>query len=435
MTESPEQEPAIPPPPSQRIGALSVRLCRDPRDFAGLRHQWQALQRRCATATPFQSHAWLLSWWLSYGGGGRLRVVLVRRDGELIAAAPLMLVHRPLPLLVPMGGQISDFGDILVDDEQAETAITALERGLHRAARHAVIELREVRPGAAAERLYEAWTGARRRLADSVCLELPAVPVEEILKRLPAGRAQRARAGLGRIDALKIEDCAVPEHEVPAAVDHLLRLRELQWRGSGATAEHPEPRLAEHLARAIRRMVRDGEASLTEFRLDGEVVAASVALHSGYLTGSYLHGVHPGLREKDVDVTTLLLRHEVELAASTGGRVLSLLRGDEPYKNHWRPRAVINQRLLLAPSGLEAALRLRASQAARRESTAGTVGTRFPPVPSFDPALPLVHGATFTAGRLVAGVRKRLRGGAPARVPHPAPPVSAAEVTQPVRDR
>ncbi|MEW2085427.1 GNAT family N-acetyltransferase [Streptomyces sp. NPDC005283] len=355
---------------------VSVRLCRDPRDFAGLRPEWEALQRRCATATPFQSHAWLLSWWLSYGSGGRLRVVLVRRGGRLIAAAPLMLVHRPLPLLVPMGGPISDFGDILVDDEHTEIAVTALERGLYRAARHAVIELREVRPGAAAERLYEAWTGARRRLTDSVCLELPAVPVEELVKRLPAGRALRLQAELREIDALKIENYAVPEHEVPAAVDHLLRLHELQWRGQGVAVEHLKPRFAEHLARATQRMVRDGEASLTEFRLDGEVVAANVALQSGYLTGGYLHGAHPGLREKKVDVATMLLRHDAELAARTGRRVLSLLRGDEAYKSHWRPRAVINQRLLLARSGLEPVLRLRAAQAERRESGAGAVKTR-----------------------------------------------------------
>lgn len=32
-----------------------------------------------------------------------------------------------------------------------------------------------------------------------------------------------------------------------------------------------------------------------------------------------------------------------------GGRgTLSLLRGDEPYKHHWRPEPVVNQRLLLA---------------------------------------------------------------------------------------
>ncbi len=44
-----------------------------------------------------------------------------------------MLVHRPMPLLVPMGGAISDFFDVLVDDEEARSAITALERGLDRA--------------------------------------------------------------------------------------------------------------------------------------------------------------------------------------------------------------------------------------------------------------------------------------------------------------
>ncbi len=33
-----------------------------------------------------------------------------------------------------------------------------------------------------------------------------------------------------------------------------------------------------------------------------------------------------------------------------GGRrgTLSLLRGDEPYKHHWRPERVVNRRLLMA---------------------------------------------------------------------------------------
>ncbi|MCX4819048.1 GNAT family N-acetyltransferase [Streptomyces sp. NBC_01142] len=358
--------------------AISVRLCRDPHAFAELRPEWDELQRRCATATPFQSHAWLHSWWLSYGARGLLRIVLVRRDGQLIAAAPLMLVHRPMPLLVQMGGAISDFSDILVDDEHAQCAIKALERGLHRAARLAVIDLREVRPGAAAERLYESWTGARRRLADSVCLELPAAPIDELVKRLSTSRAQRIRAKLRKIDALKIEDYTVPGHEVPDAVRHLLRLHELQWRGRGITAEHLRPRFSEHLVRATRWMVRDGDAALTEFRLDGEVVAANVALQSGHLTGGYLYGAHPELRERKVDVTTMLLRHDANLAASTGRRVLSLLRGNEPYKNHWRPQSVVNQRLLLAPAALEPALWLRASQAGWRGRAAGAVNTRFP---------------------------------------------------------
>ncbi|GAA2241639.1 GNAT family N-acetyltransferase [Streptomyces amakusaensis] len=362
-----------------RAGAgPTVALCRDGHAFARLRPEWDALQRRCADATPFQNHAWLESWWLSYAAGGRLRTVLVRLDGRLIAAAPLMLVHRPMPLLVLLGGAISDYGDILVDDEHRDVAIGALADGVRRAAPGAVTDLREVRPGAAAERLYESWRGGRRRLADSVCLELPAAPMAELLQRLPAHRAQRVRAKLRRIDSLKIEDRTVTEDEVPAAMAHLLRLHELQWRGRGVTVEHLRPRFAEHLVRATRRMVREGAADLTEYRRDGEVVAASVALLSGRLTGGYLYGAHPGLREDKVDVATMLLRHDADAAAASGRRVVSLLRGDEAYKNHWRPEAVANQRLLMAPPGLEPLLRLHTARAAWRDRAASAVNARLP---------------------------------------------------------
>lgn len=361
-----------------RDTGLVVTLCRDPLEFAGLAAQWDALHRRCATSTPFQSHAWLHSWWLSYGTPGRLRVVLARRAGRLIGAAPLMLVHRPIPLLVPLGGAISDFFDILVDDGEATDAVVALERGLDRAARHAVIDLREVRPGASAQLLYGIWSGARSRLTDSTCMELPAEPLSTLLERMPGSRAQRVRAKLRRIDALRIECRAVPEQGVADAVGNLLRLHELQWRGRGGNAEHMRPRFAEHLVRSVRRMVRDGDASVTEFRLDGEVVAANMSLQSAHLTGGYLYGAHPGLREKKVDVATMLLREVSQQASDTGRSVLSLLRGSEQYKNHWQPVTVVNQRLLLARSVLEPALRLRLAQVAARDRAAVAVKTRLP---------------------------------------------------------
>ncbi|MFI2208763.1 GNAT family N-acetyltransferase [Streptomyces sp. NPDC020141] len=356
----------------------AVTLCRDPRAFSRLGPDWDGLWRRCSSATPFQSHAWLDSWWRSYGGRGRLRTVLVHQDGRLIAAAPLMLVHRPMPLLVLLGGAVSDYGDVLVDDDRAAPAVEALAAGVRRAARRAVVDLREVRPGAAAELLYESWQGGRRRLADSVCLELPAVPMAELVQRLPAHRAQRVRAKLRRIDALKIEDRTVTEEEVPDAMAHLLRLHELQWRGRGVTVEHLRPRFAEHLVRATRRMVRDGEADLTEYRREGEVVAASVALFSGGLTGCYLYGADPGLREHKVDVAAMLLRHDADAAARAGRRAVSLLRGDESYKNHWRPEAVASRRLLMAPAALEPVLGLHAARSDWRDRAAGAVNSRFP---------------------------------------------------------
>lgn len=124
--------------------AVTAELVTDERVFAALAPAWGRLHARCAAATPFQSHAWLHSWWLSYGRRGRLRLLLVRRGGELLAAAPLMLVRRPLPALVPLGGPISDYADVLLDDGDDGRAADALTEALADAARTALVDFREI---------------------------------------------------------------------------------------------------------------------------------------------------------------------------------------------------------------------------------------------------------------------------------------------------
>ncbi|KAA0921893.1 GNAT family N-acetyltransferase, partial [Streptomyces apricus] len=271
---------------------MRTELCRDEREFGRLAEEWAALYRRCGTATPFQTHAWLHSWWLSYGTPGRLRLVLVRDGGELVAAAPLMLVRQPWPALVPLGGSISDFGDVLIEDgERGERAAQALADGLAAAARTALIDFREVRPGGAVERVYARWRGPRRQVPDSLCLELPAVPMDDLIGRLATAKAQqRVRAKLRKLTSLGVERRAVRPEEVDAALRRLLELHRLQWQGRKVTTEHLQDRFAEHLIRSVGPMVRAGDAVVTEFRLDGAVVAVDLTLLSERLAGGYLYG-------------------------------------------------------------------------------------------------------------------------------------------------
>ncbi|WP_247706240.1 GNAT family N-acetyltransferase [Streptomyces liliiviolaceus] len=337
---------------------LRTELCTDEREFGRLAEEWGGLYRHCGTATPFQSHAWLHSWWLSYGTPGRLRLVLVRDGGELVAAAPLMLVRQPWPALVPLGGSISDFGDVLIEDgERADRAAAALAEGLAAAARTALIDFREVRPGGAVERVYASWRGPRRQVPDSLCLELPAVPMDDLIGRLATAKAQqRVRAKLRKLSTLGVERRAVRPDEVDTALRRLLELHRLQWQGRKVTSEHLQDRFAEHLIRSVGPMVRAGDAVVTEFLVDGTVVAVDLTLLSDRLAGGYLYGAHPQLRERKADVATMLLHACAQHTAAgsgtgngTGGRrVLSLLRGNEPYKHHWRPQPVVNQRFLLA---------------------------------------------------------------------------------------
>ncbi|MDQ0760919.1 CelD/BcsL family acetyltransferase involved in cellulose biosynthesis [Streptomyces canus] len=328
--------------------SYTTELVTHARAFAEVAPDWERLYRRCGAATPFQNHAWLHSWWLSYGRPGRLRLVLVREGGELVAAAPLMLRRAPVPTLVPLGGPISDYGDVLIDDERADGAAAVLAEALSDAACTALIDFREVRPGGAAEHVYDRWSGPRHRMRDSLCLELPAVPMDGLVSRLPSGTAQRARAKLRRLRSLGVERHVVAPERVDSALQRLIELHRLQWQGRKVTSEHLQARFCEHLVRSVGPMVRSGDAVVTEFRLDGDVVAVDLTLQSRRLTGGYLYGAHPRLRERKADVAAMLLDACAQHAGSGGQDTLSLLRGNEPYKHHWRPEPVANQRLLLA---------------------------------------------------------------------------------------
>ncbi|HEX5568306.1 MAG TPA: GNAT family N-acetyltransferase, partial [Streptomyces sp.] len=170
------------------------------------------------------------------------------------------------------------------------------------------------------------------------------------------------------------------------AVAELLRLHALQWRDRGITPEHLRPRFAEHLTRAFTRMTADGDALLTEYRVDGRVMAVdAVLLATGFL-GGYLYGAHPDLRPR-ADIAVMLLRKDASYAVATGRGTLSLLRGTEPYKLHWRPERVTNQRLLLARTALAPALRLHTAQWAARHRLAGAARRRVPALEAWRPRL------------------------------------------------
>lgn len=159
------------------------------------------------------------------------------------------------------------------------------------------------------------------------------------------------------------------------ALERLLRLHQLQWEGRGVTAEHTSDRFAQHLARAVRPMVERGDARVTEFRLAGDVVAADLTLMSPRLAGGYLYGADPVLRARKVDVATMLLRHGARETSASGRATLSMLRGTEPYKRHWRPETVPNQRLMLSGPVAAPLLWLRAGAADGRQP-AGAAGAR-----------------------------------------------------------
>ncbi|WP_327066563.1 GNAT family N-acetyltransferase [Kitasatospora sp. NBC_01250] len=351
--------PAEPGGPAAPTG-WTTETHRDDQALTRLAPEWDALAARCRTATPFQSAAWQASWWRGYGRPGALRVVLVRRDGVLVGAAALMRTRTGT--LTGLGGGLIDFTDVLLDESCAAEAAAALARALPLRRPWQALDLREVRPGSAAHQVYAHWHGRRHQLLDSVCQQLPAVPMEQLLSRLPGRTAQRSRAKQRKLLESGVVARRVPAEEVGPAMDDLLRLHALQWQGRTVTAEHTSERFATHLRESTAALALAGQAVVYRYYLDEELMAVDLLLCCRSFAGLYLYGAHPQLRER-IDIAGLLFGTSLEETVRAGIPEISLMRGEEPYKERWRPEREHNHRLLLGPRHFAGALSLRLSLA------------------------------------------------------------------------
>ncbi len=331
----------------------SAAVVTEQAQLEGLRDEWDELWAATPGAGPFQRHGWVTNWARHYVGPGRLRVVTVRHDGSLVAAAPLFLERRgPWPVLTTLGGAVSDVSDVLATD--GFTGWDTMSRALTDRRDWCVVDLPEVSGTAVARGWAEAWRGRVSRLDASVSLELPVAlpdPMGHVLSRLPGRTANTLRRKLRKADAAGISAAEVGAGDVPRFVDTFLDLHAEQWAGRGVVAEHLTARFRSFLLDALAALVEDGSAVLTEFRHGDEVLLSQVDLFGHDVLAYYLAGISPRLRPM-VDTAALIVSHDLELAARRGLTRYSMLRGTEDYKQRWRPLASRSDRLLLYRPGL-----------------------------------------------------------------------------------
>jgi CelD/BcsL family acetyltransferase involved in cellulose biosynthesis len=355
---------------------------RDDAALDDLAAEWAELYARCPGATPFQSSAWLTAWWRHYGRAGALRLAVVRRrDGRLVGLGAFYAARRlGVPALLPLGAGLSDWTDVLADPDHEHRALDGLASALLAEPGWQVLDLPEVRAGAAALRWAARWPGPARRLTGSMCADMPARPFDDVIAAMPnASTRQSTRRSLRRLDAAGLVGDVVPAAAAADGVRLLLALHEQQWRDRGGmTPEHGRPRFARFLADAASAMVAGGQARLTAYRLDGEVVASDLTLVGHDVVGGYLYGARPELFGR-FNVTAMLMRTALTTATAAGAGTFSMLRGRETYKSTWQAVEAPNARVLLGRPG-RPVLAAYASAVRARSALAAAARERAPAV-------------------------------------------------------
>lgn len=396
-----------------RAGVLTADDALEP-----IAEEWAKLHARSPRSTPFQSPAWLSAWWRHYGRPGTLRLAVVRRDGQLVGLAPLQLSRRlGVAVLAPLGEGLSDWTDVLVDPEHEQRALDALATALLALPGWQVIDLPEVRAGAAATGWAQRWPGIARREAASMCADMPVRPFDEVVSAMPnSSTRQSTRRSLRKMDAAGLTETTVAPEDAAATVLRLIALHEQQWRERGGmNPEHGKPRFARFLCDAVPEMIARGQAALTAYTVDGEVVATDLTLIGPEVVGGYLYGARPDLFGR-FNVTAMLMRTALTTASAAGAGTFSMLRGRETYKTTWQAHEAPNERVILGRPGSPAvtayagALRARATLVAAARERAPAVKAGLLKVRTWARNPALARTEITGAARSVAGkARDRLR--------------------------
>jgi len=343
-------------------------------DLLPLRQQWDMLAGDCV----FRSWVWQSTWWQHYGtdalheGGRELFVLAAFDEDTLLAILPCYVeTHfargRVLRLLGD-GEVCSDHLDVLCASANLETAIPELAKYIcHTAADWDTTDFVAVgeAPGLAALRQSMEQLGCAVTLSANESVW--SVPLPKDWESFLAIQSKSHRKQLRRAEkrGLDAEHAAwrlvkTPE-EFDVAWPILIDLHQRRRNSLGEPGCFASDRWAAFHADVARQLLAVGQLRFSWLELDGQPVAAEYHFAGEQITWAYQGGVDPD-RLNDEPGRMSMIR-AVQHAIAEGHRQFDLLRGDEPYKPHWRaqPRATFDVQIV--PPRSSAVLRSRACNA------------------------------------------------------------------------
>ncbi len=343
---------------------LQVQLFTDLSELLAHSAEWDGL----AGSIPFRCSAWISAWWRHYGAAsaGRRRSQLyvpavLEDSGRLVGLAPwcrrFSLTEGWILEWLGTGEVCSDYLGLLCADGSAEAVARTLADWLCHHSRDRDEGWDQMRTDAVdaqdrpTEQLIRAL-GARdctiHRRVGPRCWRL-GLPQhwDEYLERLSKShrkqirRLERNMLASGRA---YVHSAQAPT-ELPAAFAILTDLHQRRRTSIGQEGRFASPRFAAFHRDVSTALAERGQCSMHWLEIDGQPAAAEYHFRGPGLSFAYQSGVDPGQLEHEPGnlITVALSKQAVE----RGDSAMDFLRGDEPYKPHFRaePRPSLRYRI------------------------------------------------------------------------------------------
>lgn len=335
-------------------------------EFSRFADPWNEL----AGNMPFRRWEWNHAWWSGYGDSLELCLLAVEsKKGELIGLAPWCIETsasrgRVLRLL-GFGEACTDYVGVLAAPGRDADVATALADWLTGTARWPgresrfswdLLELEAIQSDDAVaahlvERLGEAGCAVHSS-AGPRCWRL-AIPAtwEEYEASISSSHRKQIRRCERRLEtsghcALRL---AQDRESFQRGMKLLVELHQRRWQSLGQPGCFASPQFSKFLHEAAAGLFAVGQLQLAWLEVSKRPAAVEFQVLGDNMIYAYQGGVEPDLIDQEPGrmVKIALLKR----AMSRQIRSLDFLRGDEPYKAHWRaePRPTLNH-LVSAPN-------------------------------------------------------------------------------------
>ena len=329
---------------------LVTRLLTTPEQLRGVAPEWMDLWQRCPQAITFQRPQWLLPWIEAFSPRDTVAIE-VRSQGTLVGLAPLLVYPKGTErVLAFMGGGVSDYLDILVDPQYTPQVIASIFAAVVEIPGWDVLELTDL-----------PWNSALLRnsiSAESVCehdicsvLNLPDTTGEllHIFSKRQRANLRNAHSRMQRAGGAPVEIAS--SETLHDFLEDLFRLHAARWSSTGQPGVlHDEAVKVFHRASAPA-LVESGVLKLYRLRMGQRTLAVIYALFDRETVLCYLQGFDP--ESAYFSPGTVLMFAVMEDAVKQGIRKFDFLRGQEPYKLHWRAQGQSTYRIALPRSAFE----------------------------------------------------------------------------------
>jgi CelD/BcsL family acetyltransferase involved in cellulose biosynthesis len=328
----------------------------DSDQLASLAPAWH----RLADGVPFRTPAWLVSWWEHYGAGRELRLLAVYDiAGQLRGLAPWYCEASPLHgrtlSFLGSGEVCTDYQAILTSPDDREAVVDALVDYLLTSDALAwdLIHLE----GVAADeptvaRLVERLSGAGLVIDERPGLNTWRIALEESWESYVESLSKSHRKQVRRVDRRLVETGEAKvrlvrdKADLAHGLNILIQLHQKRRLSLGEPGCFADSRFEGFVRAAAPRLLEAGMLRLFWFEINDWPVSAEFQIAGGGVTYAYQAGLDPDALDEEpgriANIATL--KHAIE----SGQRGFDFLRGDEPYKAHWRaePRASLELRIV-----------------------------------------------------------------------------------------